>query len=312
MSELDDIRGFIEVVDAGGFSRAAARLGLSKSIISRRVARLEEELGAQLLTRTTRGITPTEAGLEFKARAERALAELDAARDAVSSDGDQLSGRLRISAPLSFGIRHLAPMVIDMAWQHPALEIDISYSDRLVDLVGEGFDLAFRIGRLKDSFLIARKICDIHAVPIASPAYLERRGEPRHPADLAGHDCIGYTGATSTEWPFQHGRRQIAIRPQTRLRTDSGEAILQWVEAGLGISVLPTFICVDAIRSGAVKVILPDYPLPVSGLYAIRPPGIHLPRKVRVFIDEAVTRYGTCTGWDLPQVLAKRQAQVAR
>ena len=184
MSELDDIRSFVAVVESGGFGRAGQRLGLSKSIISRRIARLEADLGTRLLSRTTRGIAATEAGLEFKARGERILADLAEARDAVAQQSGGVVGRLRLSMPLTFGNRHVAPILGELARRHPGLELDVEASDRYVDLIGERFDAAIRIGTLKDSSLIARRIAPIHGVILASPAYLAARGRPATPARI--------------------------------------------------------------------------------------------------------------------------------
>ena len=163
MTEIEDLRSLVEVVESGSFNRAATRLGVSKSIVSRRIARLEADLGIRLLRRTTRGVSPTEAGLEFKARSERILAELEEAREAIAQQENGVAGRLRLSVPLSFGVHHMGPVVADLARQHPRLEMDISYSDRIVDLIGEGFDAAVRIGRLRDSSLVARRIAPIAA-----------------------------------------------------------------------------------------------------------------------------------------------------
>ncbi len=297
MLDLDDLRSFVEVASAAGFSRAAGRLGVSKSIVSRRIARLEAELGTLLLSRTTRGVRLTEAGTEFKARAERVLAELDEARDAVSGQGDALRGRLRIAAPLGFGIRHVAPMVADLARQHPELELDVSYSDRIVDLIGEGFDLALRIGALRDSTLVARRIAPVHAALVASPAYLEARGTPHTPGDLLQHECLIYAGASTQEWRFRAGKRWIAIRPHGRLRSDNGEALLSWASAGLGIVAVPAFLASDAIRAGTLTQVLVDFPMPESALYAVRPPGPYTSRKVRAVIDAAIERFGDAR-WD--------------
>lgn len=298
MSQLDDIKGFVEVLETGGFSRAAARLGVSKSIISRRISRLEADLGTRLLSRTTRGISPTEAGLEFKARAQRILADLEEARDAVMRQGDGLSGRLRVAAPLSFGARYVAPLLGALAERHPRLDIDASYSDRLVDLVGDGLDVAIRIGRLKDSSLIARRLAPVYAVVVASPAYLEHHGVPATPDELTRRQCLLYSGAASTEWRFRTGRKWTAVHPQGRLRADSGEAIMQWAIDGLGLAALPTFLCTDAIHSGALIPVLTDFPMPESALHVVRPPGAHVSRKVRMLIDAAVERFSNSQDWD--------------
>jgi DNA-binding transcriptional LysR family regulator len=298
MVELDDLRCFVEVVESGGFGRAARRLGVSKSIVSRRIARLEADLGARLLSRTTRGISPTEAGLEFKARSERILAELDEAREAVAQQGGGVVGRLRVSVPLSFGVRHVAPVLAELAVRHPRLEMDVSYSDRFVDLIGERFDAAIRIGTLKDSSLVARRIAPVRSVIVASPDYLARKGRPKSPSNLAAHECLIYTGRAVPDWQFRVGKRWISIRPEGRLRSDSGEAILRWVIAGLGIADAPSFLVSDAVESGALEPLLLDYPMPEHGLHVVRPPGAYVPGKVRVLIDALVERFGGEPDWD--------------
>lgn len=304
MAELDDIRSFIAVVDAGGFGRAAQTLGVAKSIVSRRVSRLEEELGTRLLSRTTRGVSATEAGLEFKARSERILAELNEAREAVAQQAGGVAGRLRLAMPLTFGNRHVAPLLGDLAQTYPRLEIDVQASDRYVDLIGERFDAAIRIGSLKDSSLIARRIAPVHATVVGSPAYLERRGRPATPADLHDHDCLLYSGTADQDWVFRAGKRWVSERPAGRMHSDSGDTLLAWAVAGLGLAVLPTFIASDGIRSGAVEPILLDYPMPTRALYVVRPPGAYVPGKVRVLIDLLVERFGGTPYWDPCQMEA--------
>jgi DNA-binding transcriptional LysR family regulator len=298
MSELDDLRSFVEVIETGGFSRAAKRMGISKSVLSRRIARLEADLGTPLLSRTTRGISPTEAGLEFKARSERILADYDEARESASQQGSAVIGRLRISAPLSFGVRHVTPLLAEIVQRHPRLELDVSYSDRVVDLITERFDLAIRIGVLEDSSLVARRLASMRAAVVASPSYLSRHGRPQTPYDLTTHECLLYSGGRVGEWPFRSGKRLISIRPRGRLRSDSGEAQLLWAEAGLGIAYLPTFMLSDAIERGAVEPILRDYPSPEYGIYAVRPPGANVTGKVRLLIDALVERFGGVPFWD--------------
>jgi DNA-binding transcriptional LysR family regulator len=298
VTEFEDLRSFVEVIESGGLNRAAARLGVSKSIVSRRITRLEAELGTRLLSRSTRGISPTEAGIEFKVRCDRILAELEEARDAVAQQGRSVRGRLRLSAPMALGVRHLAPVLTDLARLHPALELDVSYTDRVVDLVGERFDAAVRIGSLRDSSLVARRIAPVHAVVVASPDYLSRHGRPGTPQDLTAHECLIYTGSLVPEWQFQSGTRRISIRPEGRLRSDSGEAILQWAIAGLGIADVPSFLLSDAIESSALVPLLLDYPRPEYGIHVVRPPGSYVPGKVRVLIDTLVERFGGTPTWD--------------
>lgn len=297
MIELDDLRSFVEVVEAGGFTGAAKRLGISKSIVSRRIARLEAEFGTRLLSRTTRGISPTEGGLELKARGDRILAELDEARDALAAQGGGVAGRLRLSLPTSFGVRHVTPVLAELARRHPKLEMDVSYSDRFVDLVGERYDAAVRIGTLKDSTLVARRIAPVRAVVVASPDYLARKGRPKTPADLAQHECLIYTGVTPS-WQFRSGKRTIAVRPEGRLKSDSSDALLQWAMAGLGIANLPSFFLADAIEGGALTPLLLDHPQPEFGIHVVLPPGPFVPGKTRVLVDALVQRFKGEPDWD--------------
>lgn len=296
MIEMEDMKCLIEVVESGGFGRAATRLGVSKSIVSRRIARMEAELGTRLLSRTTRGISPTEAGLEFKARSERILAEFDEAREAVAEHGGSVVGRLRLTAPLSFGVHHVTPVLAGLAERHPRLEIEASFDDRIVDLIGERFDAAIRIGNLRDSSLVARQILPARSLIAASPAYIGRHGRPQTPADLSSHDCLIYTGATSPEWLFRAGKRTISVRPSGRLCAGSGDAIVQWAQAGLGIAHLPSFMLSAAVAAGALEVLLRDYPMPEFGIFVVRPPGSNVPGKVRVLIDALVDHFGGDAG----------------
>ncbi|TCR70606.1 LysR family transcriptional regulator [Bosea sp. BK604] len=307
MSEIDDIRSFIAVVETGGFGRAGKSLGLSKSIVSRRIARLEEDLGTRLLSRTTRGVAPTEAGIEFKARGERILADLVEAREAVAQQAGGVAGRLRLSMPLGFGIKHVAPVLAELASRHPKLELDVDASDRRVDLIGERFDAAIRLGTLKDSSLVARRIAPIYTSLLASPDYIARRGRPASPLDLAQYECLVHSGASSPDWLFRINQRWVPVRPSGRLRSDSGETLMQWAIAGHGIVALPNFMASEAIRSGALQHLLWEFPMPEQGLFVVRPPGAYVPGKVRVLIDLLVERFGGEPYWDDCQMAARQR-----
>ena len=285
--EIEDIQAFVAVADAGGLSPAAGRLGVSKSIVSRRIARLEKSLHARLLNRTTRGAALTEAGASFREHAVRIAAEADAARDAVSPDG-KVRGRLRVAAPLSFGASHFAPVLAELASRHPELEIQSSYSDRTVDLVAEGFDAAIRLGLLDDSDLVARRISTFGGNLVASPAYLERRGRPRTPDDLLAHDTIN---RVNDEWPLLHDGRVITLHPRARFTADNGAALVPAALAGLGIALLPDFLIAEHLASGTLITLLPDYPMPEAGVYVVRPPGGSASCKVRVLIDIMVEKF---------------------
>ncbi|PZQ97644.1 MAG: LysR family transcriptional regulator [Cereibacter sphaeroides] len=291
MTSLDDMRSFVEVIGLGGIGRAAHRLGISKSILSRRITAMEEDLGVRLLTRSRRGVTPTDAGIEWFSRCERILAEVSEAREVVAGKAGDMTGRLRITAPQSFGLRHVAPVLTHMACRYPRLEIDADFSDRVVDLVSEGYDIAVRIGDPRDTSLIARRIAPVRAILAASPAYLERAGKPQEPADLLSHECLLYTGGSASEWRLRAGRKWISLHPYGRLRSANGEAVLGWAKEGLGICNVPRFLIQEELASGALEQVLADYPQPEYSVYILRPPGAHLPAKVRVVIDALIARF---------------------
>ena len=302
--DLLDVLAFVRVVETGSFGRAAERMGLSKPVLSRRVARLEERLGARLLTRTARGAQPTQVGQAYYERASAILADLDAAQEVVAQAVTQIAGPIRLSAPLSFGIAHLAPALAEFAALHPQIELDIEFEDRNVDLAGGGYDLAVRIGNLADSSLVARRIAPVRKHAIASPAYLEARGRPERPADLAGHDALVYG---NEQWRFQVGGRWEAVRVQPRMRTNNGEMLLTAARAGLGICLLPSFIAAPAIEDGSVDVILLDFPLEEGALHAVMPPGRSVTARVRALVDFLVARFGPEPAWD-PCWLAQQGA----
>ena len=287
--EIEDIQAFVAVADAGGLSPAAGRLGVSKSIVSRRLARLEKSLGATLLTRNTRGAALTEAGATFREHAARIAAEADAARDALSPTGS-VRGRLRVALPLSFGATHFAPVLAQLAARYPELEIQASFSDRLVDLVSEGFDAAIRLGMLDDSNLVARRIAPFGGKLVASPGYLAKHGAPHDVDELLEHATIN---RINDEWPLMHDGERITVHPRnTRFTADNGAALVPAVLAGLGIALMPNFLVNEHLQSGALVEVMPDYPMPEAGVYVVRPPGGSAPCKVRVLIDIMVEKFG--------------------
>ena len=293
MPDLEDIRTFAEIVDTGSLTRAGARLGVSKSVVSRRLARLEDELGMPLVARTTRGLSLTEAGSDFRPHAERILAEMQSARDAIGRQGEA-TGRLRLSAPLSFGTTHLAPVIAALALRHPRLAIDTGYTDRHVDLVGEGYDAAVRLGTLADSSLIARRIATVRSRLVASPGYLAGAGTPRTPADLAAHAMVPHHDQI---WTFARDGKRETFRPRGRFTTDSGQAELAAVVAGLGIAVMPDFLAGPAIGRGELAVLLDGWEIPPAGLYVVRPPPAEpVPMKVRALVEIMVETFGD--RWD--------------
>ena len=286
--DLGDVRAFLEVADAGGVSPAARRLGISKSIVSRRLARVEQALRVQLLSRTTHGVVLTEAGATFREHAARIAVELDSAQEAVAPAGD-LRGLLRIAAPSSFGPRLLAPVFAELARRHPLLHVHAAYSDRFVDLVAEGFDASVRVGFLPDSSLVARRICVIHAKYVASPSYIATHGAPMTPDDLPSHDALTMEDRV---WQFMNRGKPILRRPRGRFKADNGEALLAAALAGLGVARLPAFLVEPHVASGALAPVLTDYPPPDGGLYVLRPPGDFPPRKVRALTDILLEYFG--------------------
>lgn len=279
--DIEELLTFVEVADAGGVSPAAQRLGISKSIVSRRLIRLETELGVQLLARTTRGAALTEAGLTFRDHAARACAEIEAAREAILPAGD-LRGRLRVAVPLSFGPTHFAPVLAQMAQRHPQLHIHTAYSDRFVDLIAEGFDCAIRVGYLQDSNLIARRVGPLYGKLVASPDYIKAYGSPARPADLVAHQALMQV---TESWQFTDGDGIVTVYPRGRFKADNAVALTAAALTGLGIAWLPDGITEEHVSSGALVQVMTDYPPPPAGIYVIRPPGQHPSRKVRVLTD---------------------------
>lgn len=290
--EIEDLRTFVEVADAGGVTPASRRLGLAKSMVSRRLARLEAELNVQLLARTTRGTALTEAGATFREYAARTVAEIEAAKEMVLPTGE-LRGRLRVAVPLSFGPTHFAHILAEMAKRHPELHIHASYTDRFVDLIAEGFDCAIRVGKLHDSSLIARRIGPLRATYVASPFYIEKHGSPETPEELITHEAL--MQGTET-WPALDGDKVIAIRPQGRFKADNGVALVAAALAGIGIAVLPVDLIQEHLHSGALVPVMPRYPVPEHGIYVVRPPGQHPSRKIRVLTEMLVECFGHAAG----------------
>ncbi|MGN7837053.1 LysR family transcriptional regulator [Stenotrophomonas sp. 22385] len=279
--DIEDLRTFVDVADAGGVSPAARRLGVTKSIVSRRLARLEAELGVQLLARTTRGAALTEAGATFREHAARACAEMDAAREAILPNGE-LRGRLRIAAPLTFGPTHFASVFAEMARRHPQLHVHAAYSDRFVDMVAEGFDCAVRVGYLPDSNLVARCVGPLYGRLVASPDYVSANGSPQSPNELGAHEAL----MQGTEpWQFMDGDKVVTVHPRGRFKADNGTALLAAALSGLGIAWLPDGLTREHRDSGALVQVMPRHPPPPAGIYVIRPPGQHPSLKVRALTD---------------------------
>ncbi len=302
MSLLEDMTVFVHTVEAASFSGAAQRLGLAKSVVSRRIRSLEARLGTSLFHRTTRRLSLTETGQAYYERARRILADIIEAEEVARRLQSELKGTLKVAAPMSFGLLHLSPAVADFLVAHPQLEIDLALNDRRVDLVSDGHDLAIRIGKLADSSLIARRLAPCRHVVCASPAYLQARGEPRSPEELEDdrHDCLLYSNRTiSDEWRFRIGGEWQSLRVRaTRLGVNNGDVLRDAAIAGIGLVVLPTFIVSEALRRGDLKAVLCDFELDDPAIHAVWPPNRELSAKVRAFVDFLSERFGGTPYWD--------------
>jgi DNA-binding transcriptional LysR family regulator len=295
MSKLPDMEAmaiFAKVIESRGITAAANELGLSAPTISKALARLERRLGSRLLNRTSRRFTLTDAGRQLADRAARLLADAEAAETALMSQSASPRGTVRVAAPMSFGIREVASILPDFLTRYPGVSVDLHLSDALVDVIGDGFDLALRIGTLPDSSLLARRLAPVPLMLVASPAYLDRRGRPVHPSQLAEHECLAYAYLRTRDvWHFANADgEQVVVRPSGPLRVNNGDAMLPAVLAGLGITGLPAFLAREEVAGGRLEHILRDWGALRSSLYLLTPPAGPRPIRVQVLIDFIVQR----------------------
>jgi DNA-binding transcriptional LysR family regulator len=291
--ELEDLQTFVEIADAGGVSAAAKRLGVSKSIISRRLHRLEVEVGIQLIARTTRGASLTEAGAIFREHASRACGEMAVAMESLAVTGE-LRGRLRVAAPLSIGKTHLGPAFAEFARMHPRIDLHTSYSDQFVDVVSGGFDCAVRVGHLPDSTLVARRIAVIHTCLVASPDYVRTFGAPETPHDILSHEAL-IQGADP--WRFLDGDKVVVVHPRGRFRADNGEALVEAAIAGLGIAKLCTGLF-QQVPPGKLIQVMKRYPVAPTAAYMVRPGSPFAARKVHMLTDFLVDYFARPAAMD--------------
>lgn len=278
---------FAKVIQTGSFSKAAAELGLSKATVSKAITRLEERLGARLIQRTSRRIALTDIGRQGLVRAERMLTEAEAADMEATAQATTVRGRVRLTAPVQFGVEHVAPLLPELFATYPDVTVDLHLSDQTVDLVGEGFDLAVRITALADSSLRVRRLCDVRAVLVGAPSYLAAHGRPSHPRDLARHRCFAYAyQSDANRWRFvSPAGEEVAIVPEGPLRANSGEAFLPALRAGCGLAILPEFMIWPDVEAGRLEPVLCDWPLPPVALNLVMPPGGPRPARVTAVID---------------------------
>ncbi|HZW13629.1 MAG TPA: LysR family transcriptional regulator [Noviherbaspirillum sp.] len=301
MEHLAEMMAFAKVVETRSFSAAALALNTSKSLVSKQVSNLESALGVRLLNRTTRRMSLTEIGAAYYEHCARIAQEIDAAAETVTQLQAEPRGVLRITAPVIFASLHLAPAIRAFLQRYDQVEIELNASDRVIDIVDEGFDLAIRITDNPAPTMVARKIADVHWATCASPAYLKRRGVPRTPQDLLQHDCLVYQGipALRSGWRYMIGNKEVPLQVGGKCRVNNSEVLLQLALDGMGIILFPTYIVGPHLKSGRLKVILPDSVAnPDSGLFMTYLPNRYMQPKVRAFIDHLVEYFGPQPHWD--------------
>ena len=299
MGQLEDIQAFIRVVEADGIGNAAEQMGIAKSAVSRRLAELEARLGVTLINRTTRTQKLTDIGELYYTRSLQILNEMTELNSVITDPEYTLHGTLRLSAPLSFGLIHLTPALDSFKKANSQLILDIDFNDNHIDLIGGGFDLAFRIGELNDSSLRARLICPIRFSVCASPTYLAKHGTPLHPDDLKQHQCLRYSLYGINTWNFfDKDQKKHSVTTTASIVANNGDFLSDMAVADHGILITPTFISWQALASEKLIPILEDYDLSTLNAYAVYPQSRHLSRRTRVLIDFLVERFGNNPYWD--------------
>ena len=285
MDRLASMETFIRVVETGSFSSAARQLRVGQPAISKTVAQLENHLGVKLLTRSTRGLTPTEAGLGYFERAKRAIEEADEAELAARGAGTGLKGRLRVCAAVTFARIHLIPLLPQFLAQHPDLNLEVVLDDRQIDLVQEGIDLGLRMGKMLDSALTVRRIGRCKRLVLGTPGYFERAGTPATPADLSKHQAVVYLQGEGSIWSFRRDSSEVAVKVQSRLKVTAAEGVRAAVLAHAGLTIASEWMFTPELRSGAVCAVLSEWSLPPLDLWAVFPTGRAATAKARAFID---------------------------
>ncbi|MDU9393811.1 LysR family transcriptional regulator [Pseudomonas sp. zfem002] len=285
MNPFEDMRIFSQVMESGSFTAAADKLGLSKQFVSRRLMALEERLGVRLLNRSTRRLDPTPLGQSYYESALRLLSEVEQVEQGIAGQTSEPRGTVRVSAPLSFAVAHLGCLLPEFLQRYPQVSVEVDLSDRSVDLLGEGYDLALRIGVLEDSTLIARRLAAIERVYCASPDYLARKGTPSRPDELASHDCLPYGHGRQVQWRFVEQGKARVVTVCGRMRANNGELLRDAAIKGMGITYLPTFIVADALAAGQLVSVLETFAPEPLQLSAVYPQHRQSARPVQVLIE---------------------------
>ncbi|WP_342620124.1 LysR family transcriptional regulator [Rhodoferax sp. GW822-FHT02A01] len=286
MDKFLEMKTFAAVVDGGSFVQAADALNMSKPAVSRHVAELEQRLGVRLLHRTTRKLSLTEEGRQFYGRCKTVLADVEIAEEEITATSIAVKGLIKVNVPVSFGLWELAPLWPDFMGKYPEIELDITFADRIVDLVEEGYDLAVRIARLPNSSLVSRKLASTRLVLCASPAYLKKNGRPRHPSELTDHTVLSYSLlSTGDQWHFEGPQGGVSVTVKPRMRTNSGDTCIAAARKGKGVVLQPSFMVNADLQTGALVELMPDYRSIEFGIYAVYPTRQHVSPKVRALID---------------------------
>jgi len=286
MDTLDAMRVFVAVVERNGFSAAAQALDMSTAGVTRQIAALEKRLSTRLLNRTTRRVSPTSTGAAYYAQCVQLLAQFDALEAGIGAQALEPSGLLRVNAPVSYGIARLGPLLAGYRARYPQVQLDLSLSDRLVDMVEEGYDVAIRITRQPNPALIARKLADTHITLCAAPAYLDAHGRPQQPDDLSSHECLGYSyWGGGDSWQLRGPRGEVSVPVHGGLRANNGDVLREAALAGMGIILQPDFLIYEDLRAGSLVELMPEFRAAELGIFAVYPTRKQLPLKVRRLVD---------------------------
>ncbi len=305
MPDLNDMQTFARVVEANGFSEAARRNGVSKSAMSKAVSKLERSLDVRLLSRSSRGLSLTEAGAAFYEHCLRIAAEAARADDVVSQSQSTPLGVLKISVPVAFGRLHVAPAAVEYLKHHPRVRLDMRVTNRTVDLVDEGYDLVIRVARMPNPYAVSRVLAPVRHVVCATPEYLKCHGIPSTPQELERHNCLEHTRfGSQSEWRLQNAGHEMVVPIRGTFRINDNDVLSQAALAGLGIALLPTFIIGRELECGRLQAVLQEWVPLERYIYAVHQPNPHLPMKVRSFVDFLKDRFGPDPYWDKSTILA--------
>ncbi|WP_284431755.1 LysR family transcriptional regulator [Rugosibacter aromaticivorans] len=285
MDRLDAMQLFVRVAELGSFSAVAQQMDIARSVVTRQVAALENHLGVKLMARSTRRLALTAGGAAYLEKCRVILTLVETAESDVAEERQTPRGAIRISLPLRYGLKRLAPLLLEFAQRYPEVSLEMDYSDRRANLIEEGIDLAIRITSRLEPGNVARRIATEHMVVVAAPDYLARHGTPRHPADLIHHECLGYTAATNHNWQFRIDGKLESFPVRSRISTNNGDVLVDAATLSLGITCQPEFIAAGHLADGRVRIILAEFPLPELGVYAILPGNRYIPHRVRVLMD---------------------------